>query len=67
MVVLAVETFVETVVVDLTPNPVTAVSTVSTDTKEETLFLTKMQQLLFKQQSLLNQVLPQTTLLFPKQ
>ena len=32
---------VETVVVDLTPNPVTAESTVSTDTKEETLFLTQ--------------------------
>jgi hypothetical protein len=34
-----VETVIETVVVDLTPNPVTSESTVSTDTKEETLFL----------------------------
>ena len=65
---VVVETVVETVVVDLTPNPVTAESTVSTDTKEETLFLLKLQQLLFKQQSLLlNQVLPRATLLFPKQ
>ena len=38
---VVVETVVETVVVDLTPNPVTAESTVSTDTKEETLFLTR--------------------------
>ena len=38
---VVVETVVETVVVDLTPNPVTAESTVSTDTKEETLFLTQ--------------------------
>ena len=38
---VVVETVVETVTVDLTPNPVTAVSTVSTDTKEETLFLTQ--------------------------
>ena len=38
---VVVETVIETVVVDLTPNPVTAQSTVSTDTKEETLFLTK--------------------------
>ena len=38
---IVVETVIETVVVDLTPNPVTAQSTVSTDTKEETLFLTK--------------------------
>ena len=38
---VVVETVVETVVVDLTPNPVTAQSTVSTDTKEETLFLTQ--------------------------
>ena len=37
---VVVETVIETVVVDLTPNPVTAESTVSTDTKEETLFLT---------------------------
>ena len=36
---VVVETVIETVVVDLTPNPVTAQSTVSTDTKEETLFL----------------------------
>ena len=35
-----VETVISTVVVDLTPNPVTAESTVSTDTKKETLFLT---------------------------
>jgi len=35
-----VETVINTVVVDLTPNPVTAESTVSTDTKKETLFLT---------------------------
>ena len=38
---VVVETVIETVVVDLTPNPVTAQSTVSTDTKEETLFLTQ--------------------------
>ena len=38
---VVVETVIETVVVDLTPNPVTAESTVSTDTKEETLFLTQ--------------------------
>ena len=38
---VVVETVVETVVVDLTPNPVTAESTVSTDTKEETVFLTQ--------------------------
>ena len=38
---VVVETVVETVVVDLTPNPVTAESSVSTDTKEETLFLTQ--------------------------
>ena len=38
---IVVETVVETVVVDLTPNPVTAESSVSTDTKEETLFLTQ--------------------------
>ena len=37
---VVVETVIETVV-DLTPNPVTAQSTVSTDTKEETLFLTQ--------------------------
>ena len=35
-----VETVINTVVVDLTPNPVTAEATVSTDTKKETLFLT---------------------------
>lgn len=35
-----VEVVVNTVVVDLTPNPVTAESTVSTDTKTQTLFLT---------------------------
>ena len=34
------ETVIETVVVDLTENPKTAVRTVSTDTKKETLFLT---------------------------
>ena len=39
---VVVETVVETVVVDLTPNPVTAESSVSTDTKEETLFLTQV-------------------------
>ena len=37
---VVVETVINTVVVDLTPNPVTAESTVSTDTKKETLFLT---------------------------
>ena len=35
-----VEVVINTVVVDLTPNPTTAESTVSTDTKKETLFLT---------------------------
>ena len=35
-----VEVVVSTVVVDLTPNPKTAESTVSTDTKTQTLFLT---------------------------
>ena len=35
-----VEVVVNTVVVNLTPNPVTAESTVSTDTKTQTLFLT---------------------------
>ena len=35
-----VEVVVNTVVVDLTPNPVTGESTVSTDTKTQTLFLT---------------------------
>ena len=35
-----VETVISTVVVDLTPNPITAEATVSTDTKKETLFLT---------------------------
>ena len=35
-----VETVITTVVVDLTPNPVTAEATVSTDTKKQTLFLT---------------------------
>ena len=36
-----VETVINTVVVDLTPNPVTAVSAVETDEKNETLFLTQ--------------------------
>ena len=35
-----VEVVINTVVVDLTPNPTTAESTVSTDTQKETLFLT---------------------------
>ena len=35
-----VEVVITTVVVDLTPNPTTAESTVSTDTQKETLFLT---------------------------
>ena len=35
-----VEVVINTIVVDLTPNPTTAESTVSTDTKKETLFLT---------------------------
>ena len=65
---VVVETVVETVVVDLTPNPVTAESTVSTDTKEETFSSLKLQQLLFKQLLLLlNLVLPRATLLSPKQ
>jgi len=36
-----VETVINTVVVDLTPNPVTAVSTTETDETNETLFLTQ--------------------------
>ena len=65
---VVVETVIETVVVDLTPNPVTAESTVSTDTKEETLFLTQaaataLQTAIAAAES----VLPRATLLFPKQ